>query len=90
VSGIGHVELLEVAGTPAGHVEHSVVDRQVDVRDQRWHGPERAHAGGRSSAAAGSAAMVITLSAAHSAVCASRCQRHTDADRSVVDTTTPT
>src|SRR5688572_15848997 len=40
VRGIGHVELLELAGAPAGHVEHPVVDGQVDVADQRGDGAE--------------------------------------------------
>jgi hypothetical protein len=32
---IGHVVLLELAGAPAGHVQHLIIDGQVDVADQR-------------------------------------------------------
>ena len=32
---VGHVVLLELTGAPAGHVQHLVVDGQVDVADQR-------------------------------------------------------
>ena len=50
--------------------------------------PNGCSAGGRSSVSAGSAGIVITLSTANSSP--SRYQRHTDADRSSVLTTTPT
>ena len=50
--------------------------------------PNGLSAGGSRSASAGSAGMVITLSAAHWPP--SRCQRKTEADRSSVEITTPT
>ena len=37
---VRHVELLQLAGTPAGHVEEPVVDREVDVGDERRHRSE--------------------------------------------------
>src|ERR687893_2309794 len=50
--------------------------------------PNGFSAGGRASASADCAGIVITFSAAQ--LPPSRCQRHTEADRSWVDTTTPT
>ena len=41
VEDVGHVVLLEFPGAPARHVQPAVVDRQVDVGDQRRHRPER-------------------------------------------------
>ena len=42
---IGDVVLLELTGAPAGDVEEAVVDRQVDVGDQRRDGSERLEGG---------------------------------------------
>ncbi len=44
-AGIRHVELLHLAGAPAGHVEEPVVDREVDVGDDRRHRGERLQRG---------------------------------------------
>ena len=41
LEGVGDVELLQLAGAPAGDVEELVVDAQLDVGDQRRHGLER-------------------------------------------------
>src|SRR4029077_14521497 len=38
---VAHVVLLELANAPAGDVEELVVDREVDVGDQRRYGAER-------------------------------------------------
>src|SRR5215213_5536199 len=40
-SGIGDVVLLELTGPPARDVEEAIVDRQVDVGDERRNRPER-------------------------------------------------
>ena len=87
---VGDVVLLELTGAPAGHVEEAVVDRQVDVGDQRRHRPERRERGRQTGGSAGSAGIVMTLSTSHAAFVPSRCHRHTEADRSAVEITTPT
>jgi hypothetical protein len=47
VEDVGHVVLLELAGAPARHIQPAVVHRQVDVADQRGHGPEGLQRGGQ-------------------------------------------
>ncbi len=42
---IGHVVLLEFTGAPAGHVQHLVIDGQVNVADQRWDRSKWLHGG---------------------------------------------
>jgi hypothetical protein len=45
VVGIADLVLLQLAGPPARHIEPPVVDREVDVGDQRRHRPERLQGG---------------------------------------------
>ena len=88
LGGVGDVVLLQLAGSPAGDVEEAVVDGQVDVRDERWHRSERLE-GGRQRVGVGRLGGDRDhLVRRHSPP--SRCQRKTDADRSSVETTTPT
>ena len=56
---IRHVILLEIARAPAGHVKKAIVHREVDVGHERRHRPETLQHGGRSSAVAGSAGIVM-------------------------------
>src|SRR5262245_55548479 len=37
---ITNIVLAHLAGAPARHIEKPVVEREVDVGDQRWHGAE--------------------------------------------------
>src|SRR5215213_5398326 len=41
VEGVGDIELLQLARAPAGDVEDLVIDAQLDIRHQGWHGLER-------------------------------------------------
>jgi hypothetical protein len=40
IKGIGNIVLPHFSRAPAGSVEKSIIDRQIDVRKQRWHGFE--------------------------------------------------
>ena len=35
---VGNIVLLEFTGTPAGDAEETIVEGEIDVRDQRWNG----------------------------------------------------
>ena len=68
-------------------VEEPVVDRQVDVGDDRRDRAERLEQRRQQAGSAGSAGIVMTFSTAH--VSPSRNQRQTEPERSSVLTTTP-
>ena len=82
---VGHVVLVEVAGAPARHVEGLVVDREIDVGDQRRHALKPLSIGGSWSGSAGSAGMSITFLTAHRSP--SRYQVQIDDERSSSDST---
>src|SRR5215470_9234282 len=47
VEGIGDIVLLKFAGAPAGDVEEAIVERQVDVGNERRNGFEALEHGGK-------------------------------------------
>ncbi len=85
---IAHVILLQIAGAEARDVQKFVVETQIDIGNQRRHRLERLERGRQHLSSAGSAGISITLRIFQSPP--SRCHSQIDADKSLVEITTPT